>query len=98
MAETLSIPAWSERNLNRYLILHARSLTAYCCTATSADRKPYQTYTILTTHANDKMAYLHDRQPVILDDIGATEWLDTALEEFAPLVHLLAPLGDEAID
>lgn len=56
------------------------------------------TYTIQTTAANDKMKYLHDRQPVILNDDGADEWLAPELEEFGPLEHHMAPVDDGSID
>lgn len=57
-----------------------------------------RTFTILTTSANEHMAYLHDRQPVILSDDGANEWLDSDIDTFAPLEHLTVPVGSDAIE
>ena len=58
---------------------------------------PIQSFTIITTESNDAMADLHDRMPVILEGDDAEMWLDSDLAEFAPLEHLLRPVGDEAI-
>jgi putative SOS response-associated peptidase YedK len=51
--------------------------------------------TIITTDANDRLRYVHDRMPVILPDQGAEEaWLDHDLPPLAAL-ELLTPLPDE---
>jgi putative SOS response-associated peptidase YedK len=42
------------------------------------DGRQLRTCTILTTRANDALAPLHDRMPVILSPEEETEWLDTA--------------------
>ncbi|KAG9098879.1 hypothetical protein FRC06_005872 [Ceratobasidium sp. 370] len=39
--------------------------------------KPTYTCTILTTEANNELAFLHDRMPVILDGKQAVRWLET---------------------
>lgn len=56
---------------------------------------PFDTFTILTTSANQRLAPLHERMPVILDPIHFDEWLD---HRRAPdrVQHLLAPYPDEA--
>lgn len=67
-------------------------------TATSADGELFQTYTILTTNASDKMVYLHHRQPVSLTNDDADMWLDTDIDEAEPLEHLFTPPPDEATE
>ncbi|MFN3191844.1 MAG: SOS response-associated peptidase [Aureliella sp.] len=44
--------------------------------------------TILTTEANEQLASLHDRMPVVLDERGAEMWLDPRVpsEELRPLL------------
>ncbi len=42
--------------------------------------EPIETYTIITTEANEMMAGLHDRMPVIIPKIVWTEWLDPKYE------------------
>jgi putative SOS response-associated peptidase YedK len=54
-----------------------------------------RTCTIITTAANDKIADIHDRMPVILPDAGAEEaWLDHATPA-GLLPELLVPLPSE---
>jgi putative SOS response-associated peptidase YedK len=55
---------------------------------------PVESCTIITTDANDKMAELHDRMPVILasDDYG--QWLDPNIADQASLQPLLNPCPD----
>jgi len=55
-----------------------------------------QTFTILTTTANDVVAPLHERMPVILDRDGATAWLDPD-SALADLRGLLRPAGLELL-
>ncbi len=43
---------------------------------------------IVTTAANDAMAPVHDRMPVILDDAGVARWLDPAFDPAVPPVLL----------
>ncbi|HMJ37549.1 MAG TPA: SOS response-associated peptidase [Baekduia sp.] len=53
-----------------------------------------RTATIVTTGANDLLADIHDRMPVILPDQGAEDaWLDHGTPR-AALTDLLAPLPD----
>lgn len=57
-----------------------------------------ESFSIITTSANDAMLNLHDRMPVILDDDDLEAWLDRGLTEFEPLEHLLRPAADNAIE
>lgn len=65
--------------------------------AKDAEGNPIESFTILTTSANDTMAPLHDRMPVILTDAGAEEWLDPEIDELGALEHLLQPAPNDAI-
>lgn len=57
-----------------------------------------ESFTIMTTAANDRMAFLHDRMPVILGEDDVSTWLDRDLTEFEPVEPLLAPAPDDAIE
>lgn len=50
-----------------------------------ANGEELHTYTIVTTQANELMAPIHDRMPVILEKQYEEPWLDTNIED----VHLL---------
>ena len=50
------------------------------------------TFAIITTDPNSKMAEIHDRQPVILEPSEYAEWLE---ESERPPVHLLRVMLDE---
>ncbi len=65
--------------------------------ATGGGGDPLESFSIITTHANDPMANLHERMPVILDDDDLEAWLDRDLTEFEPLEHVLQPAADDAI-
>jgi putative SOS response-associated peptidase YedK len=65
--------------------------------ARTADGAPLESFTIVTTSSNDTMSDLHDRMPVILDEEDVEAWLDSDLNEFEPLEHLLRPAPDDAI-
>lgn len=52
-----------------------------------------ETYTIVTTAANNALAPLHDRMPVILSETDYERWLDADNEAR----ELLVPFADEAI-
>jgi putative SOS response-associated peptidase YedK len=57
---------------------------------------PLETFTILTTDANERVRELHDRMPVILAREDFDLWLDPKVGDPARLQPLLAPLaGDE---
>lgn len=65
--------------------------------AKDVEGNPIESFTILTTTANDAMAELHDRMPVMLDADGVEEWLDPDLDALEPLAHLLQPAANDAI-
>ena len=56
-----------------------------------------RTFTIVTTVANELMAPVHDRMPVILASDTWTRWLDPALDDLAELQGLLTPPPDAAL-
>lgn len=51
--------------------------------------------TVITTSANDLVAPVHDRMPVILPAAALAVWLDPAVQDAAPLQSLLQPLPAE---
>lgn len=55
------------------------------------ERGPLDTFTILTTDANELIRPLHDRMPAILDRKDFDLWLDPACEDRERLQPLLAP-------
>ena len=59
---------------------------------------PLQSFTIMTTAANEQMHELHDRMPVILDADDAPEWLSREETETDPLDRLLRPLPEGELD
>jgi putative SOS response-associated peptidase YedK len=54
-----------------------------------------RTFTIVTTEANNLMAPVHDRMPVILDDDAVDEWLNQNEKEPQRLLELLRPIDDD---
>ena len=54
--------------------------------------------TILTTGANDLLAPVHGRMPVILDPENYDFWLDPDVQEAEPLTGLLEPYPSEAME
>jgi len=58
--------------------------------------EPLWTFTIVTTAASSGFAWLHDRQPVILNSQEALDrWLDTSTQTWDPkLSRLLDPYND----
>jgi putative SOS response-associated peptidase YedK len=62
------------------------------------DGASIQSFTILTTDANDRMRALHDRMPVILDDEAVPDWLDRDETEPEPLIQILAPAADGSVE
>jgi putative SOS response-associated peptidase YedK len=53
-----------------------------------------ETYTIVTTRANDLLSPLHDRMPVVIHERDYDRWLNAE----DPAVDLLEPLPDEALE
>ncbi|NTV64798.1 MAG: SOS response-associated peptidase [Oscillochloris sp.] len=64
----------------------------------SPDQTEVQTCTILTTRANDLLAPLHDRMPVILPPDQYAHWLDPHLHEVGPLERLFDPFPSTAMN
>ena len=60
--------------------------------------KPVETFTILTTDANDLLRPLHDRMPVILDPKDFDLWLDPKIDDAAKLQSLLVPHAVEGFE
>ena len=57
-----------------------------------------ESFTILTTRPNDKVAELHNRMPVILTPDAIDLWLDPAIDDASRLVKVLEPYAAEEID
>ena len=55
---------------------------------------PLETYSILTTGANDQLRDLHDRMPVILEPEQFDAWLDPEQDDAGSLQSLLRPAAD----
>lgn len=58
---------------------------------------PVETFTIITTEANDAVRPLHHRMPVILGPDAWDLWLDPAENDRDALTHLLQPWADDDI-
>ena len=54
--------------------------------------------TIITTEANDFLAPIHNRMPVILPRDAEGVWLDPDVKDSASLTSILAPYSDGALD
>ncbi len=57
--------------------------------------EPVESYTIITTDANEMMAKLHDRMPVILHERDYEAWLDPNNENIEALKALVKPYPAE---
>ncbi|MDV6032994.1 MAG: SOS response-associated peptidase [Phycisphaera sp. RhM] len=55
------------------------------------DDRPIETFTILTTAANETTRSIHDRMPVILDADGQAAWLEQDRDDPSSLRELLRP-------
>jgi putative SOS response-associated peptidase YedK len=53
---------------------------------------------IVTTRANDLLAPLHDRMPVLLPEAAWSSWLDPANDDVASLAELLVPAPDAELE
>jgi len=53
--------------------------------------------TVITTAANETMAPVHDRMPVLLSPEDWEEWLDPTNNDLAALQHLLVPAPNEVL-
>jgi putative SOS response-associated peptidase YedK len=58
-----------------------------------ASQQSVETYTIVTTRANDLLAPIHDRMPVVIAERDYDRWLDAD----DPATDLLEPFADEAL-
>jgi putative SOS response-associated peptidase YedK len=61
------------------------------------EAEPLETFTILTTCANEFMRPLHDRMPVILDEAARAIWLDPEADP-AALQDLLKPAPESLLE
>jgi len=61
------------------------------------DGEPLRTFSIITTEANEAMAAVHDRMPVILPPGAEEKWLDASIKEPSELLPLLRPCPAEII-
>lgn len=55
------------------------------------DGEPLRSCAIVTTEANDLVAPIHDRMPVILERAGWDVWLDRGVEDIDAVRRLLVP-------
>lgn len=55
--------------------------------------EPMETYTIVTTAANEKLAPLHDRMPVIVEPDRYADWLDPSCTQ----IDLFVPVPDAGL-
>lgn len=66
-------------------------------TSKRADGHPVHTVAIITTTANKPMAAIHERMPVILDEVSQQKWLDMHIQDDHELKRILKPYADEKI-
>ncbi len=59
---------------------------------------PIESFTILTTRPNAKVAELHDRMPVILTPEALDLWLDPTVDDAKRLVEVLEPYDADEIE
>lgn len=62
------------------------------------EKGPVDTFTILTTDANERVRELHDRMPVILAREDFDLWLDPKVQDAARLQPLLVPLAGDDLE
>lgn len=62
------------------------------------DAAPLRSTTIVTTNANDLMAPVHDRMPVILPESAWERWLDPENHDVAGLRELLVPAAEDVLE
>jgi putative SOS response-associated peptidase YedK len=61
------------------------------------DEQPIETFTLLTTSANDTTRSIHDRMPVILDAEAQATWIDDNLDDPDQLRPLLRPAPNDRL-
>ncbi|MCZ7530441.1 MAG: SOS response-associated peptidase [Acidimicrobiia bacterium] len=62
------------------------------------DPDPVRSTTIVTTSANEVMAPVHDRMPVILPERAWDQWLDPENHDTGALQKLLVPAADGVLE
>jgi putative SOS response-associated peptidase YedK len=62
------------------------------------ERGELYSFTIITTEANALLRPIHDRMPVIMDDLAAAQWLDPVFTTSKTLSVLLQPYPSEWIE
>jgi putative SOS response-associated peptidase YedK len=65
--------------------------------ANDSDGKWLRSCAIVTTNANEALAPLHDRMPVVLEESDWDRWLDPASGDVDALAHLLRPASDDLL-
>ena len=65
---------------------------------TSEDNHPIESCTIITTTANELMASIHQRMPVILHEQDFDVWLDAHIQDSTILNALLRPYEPEELE
>ena len=60
--------------------------------------RSFDSFTILTTRANEVVSPIHDRMPVLLDRADQESWLHTDSADVEKLVSLLRPAAAEALE
>lgn len=56
-----------------------------------SDHGPLDSFSIVTTSASERLAAIHDRMPVIIEEADRRAWLDSELEDTHRLLPLLEP-------
>jgi putative SOS response-associated peptidase YedK len=59
---------------------------------------PVESCTIVTTSANEVVAPIHDRMPVILDPMEFTLWLDPGVTDTSRVADLLRPYAPDLLE
>jgi putative SOS response-associated peptidase YedK len=62
-----------------------------------SDSNPIETFTVITTTANEATSGVHDRMPVILDTERQATWLDEDCDDVTALQPMLQPYDSERI-
>jgi putative SOS response-associated peptidase YedK len=62
------------------------------------DGGPLDSFTIITTQANDLLKPIHDRMPVILGEGDEEIWLDPKVADSIRLVSVLKPFSPELME
>ena len=60
------------------------------------DATPITTFTIITTDANEQLASIHNRMPVVLPNDRLEAWLDPRVSDLEQLQPLLTSAPDDA--